>query len=51
MGGRYKFEINSTDGNGFAKHIKQDHNLWIYLSVPPPLLRFAPFLLLPAVRT
>jgi hypothetical protein len=39
-GGRYKFEINSTDGNGFAKHIKQDHNLWIYLCVLPTRLRF-----------
>ena len=28
---RYKFEINSTDGNGFEKHICDDHNMWIYL--------------------
>jgi len=28
---RYKFEINSTDGNGFGKHIRDDHNMWIYL--------------------
>jgi hypothetical protein len=28
---RYKFEINSTDGNGFGKHIREDHNMWIYL--------------------
>jgi hypothetical protein len=47
--GRYKFEINSTDGNGFAKHIKQDHNLWIYLCVPR-VCAFATSLL-SAVRT
>ena len=28
---RYKFEINSTDGNGFAQHIQDDHNIWTYL--------------------
>jgi len=28
---RYKFEINSTDGNGFGKHVRDDHNMWIYM--------------------
>ena len=36
---RYKFEINSSDGNGFAKHIREDHNMWIYLCVPPPRIQ------------
>jgi len=28
---RYKFEMNSIDGNGFEDHVKNDHNMWVYI--------------------
>lgn len=28
---RYRFEINSADGNGFDNHIQNDHNMWVYI--------------------
>ncbi|KAJ1490986.1 hypothetical protein T484DRAFT_3262606 [Baffinella frigidus] len=28
---RYKFEMMSIDGNGFEDHVKNDHNMWVYI--------------------
>eukprot|EP00960_Hanusia_phi_P040112 754256-Hanusia_phi.AAC.3 len=28
---RYRFEINSRDGQGFEQHIRRDHNIWAFL--------------------
>jgi hypothetical protein len=35
----YRFEINSSDGNGFENHVKDDHNMWTYLYFIVHLMR------------
>jgi hypothetical protein len=35
----YRFEINSSDGNGFERHVKDDHDMWNYLYFIVHLMR------------